>query len=140
MNKRDVFLVVGGDLRQTYLAEILAEKGKVYTLGLDKNFLSKKTIPLQTIDDMTESVNYLILPLPVTNDGVNVNTPLYDEKVSIYSLIPLLKHNAVVFGGKVGKESSIFTYKGFEVIDYLEREELTVLNAVPMALSKLPIF
>lgn len=137
MNKKDVFLIVGGDLRQTYLAEILAEKGKVYTLGLDKNVIGKKTIAIQTIDDITETVNYLILPLPVTNDGVNVNMPLYDEKVSLYSLIPLLKHNAVVFGGKVGKEASIFTYKGFEVVDYLEREELTVLNAVPIELYKL---
>jgi len=70
MNKKDVFLIVGGDLRQTYLAEILAEKGKVYTLGLDKNVIGKKTIAIQTIDDITETVNYLILPLPVTNDGV----------------------------------------------------------------------
>lgn len=139
MNKKDVFLIVGGDLRQTYLAEILAKNGKVYTLGLDKNVIGIKTIPLQTIDEIPELVDYLILPLPVTNDGVNVNMPLYDEKVSIYSLVPLLKHNSVVFGGKIGKESSIFTYKGFEVIDYLEREELTVLNAVPMVLYKLHI-
>ena len=130
----DVFLIVGGDLRQTYLAEILAKKGKVYTLGLDKNVIGKNTIPLKSIDDIEELVDYLILPLPVTNDGVNVNMPLCDDKVSLYSLIPLLKHNSVIFGGKVGKEASIFTYKGFEVIDYLEREELTVLNAVPIIL------
>jgi len=134
MNRKDVFLVVGGDLRQTYLAEILAENGKVYTLGLDKNVTSKKTIPVRMVEDIPEAVDYLVLPIPVTNDGVNVNTPLYDEKISLYSLIPLLKHNAVVFGGKVGKEASIFTYKGFEVVDYLEREELTVLNAIPMEL------
>ena len=121
MNKKDVFLIVGGDLRQTYLAEILAEHGRVYTFGLDKNFVSKKTVPVNSIEEVPETVDYLILPLPVTNDGVNVNMPFHSEKVSLYSLIPILNHNAVVFGGKVGKESAIFTYKGFEVVDYLER-------------------
>lgn len=138
MNKKSVFLVVGGDLRQTYLAEILAKTNKVYTLGLDKKIPCDKAISVKNIDDIDEKIDYLILPLPVTHDGVNVNMPFFDEKISLYSLIPLLNHNAVVFGGKVGKEASIFTYKGFEVIDYLEREELTVLNAVPTVLYKLP--
>ncbi len=131
MNKKLVFLVAGGDLRQNYLAAKLSETGKVYTLGLDKNVVMKNTFALPSIDDMPEAADYIIFPIPVTNDGVNVNMPLYDEKVSLYSFLPYLKHNAVVFGGKVEKESSIFTYKGFEVIDYLDREELTVLNAVP---------
>lgn len=131
MNNKDVFLIIGGDLRQTYLAEILAQKATVYTLGLDKNVTGKNLIVLNVIDDIPAPVDYIVLPLPVTNDGVNINMPFHSEKISLYSLIPYLKHNAVVFGGKVGKESSIFTYKGFEVIDYLEREELSVLNSVP---------
>ncbi len=131
MNNRDVFLIIGGDLRQTYLSEILAQNAVVYTLGIDNNAEGKKTIALKTLEEIPEPVDYIILPLPVTNDGVNINMPFYEEKISLYSLIPYLKHNAVVFGGKIGKESSIFTYKGFEVIDYLDREELTVLNAVP---------
>lgn len=145
MNKKDVFLVAGGDLRQSYLAKILATDAKVYTFGLDKNVTDKKIFPLESIDDLKESVNYVILPLPVTNDGVNINMPFYGEKVSLYSLIPFLKHNAVIFGGKIGKEAAIFSYKGFEVIDYLEREELTVMNAIPtsegaiqLAMEELP--
>lgn len=136
MNKKDIFLVAGGDLRQSYLANIIAQSSKVYALGLDKNVTDKSIITLDSIEDLKESVDYIILPLPVTNDGVNINMPFYNEKVSLYSLIPYLNHNAVIFGGKVGKESAIFTYKGFEVIDYLDREELTVLNAVPVVLPK----
>ncbi len=131
MNKKKVFLVAGGDLRQSYLANNLASDSKVYALGTDLYSLGESVINLDTIDDLKESVDYVILPLPVTNDGVNINMPFYGEKVSLYSLIPFLKHNSVIFGGKIGKEAAIFTYKGFEVIDYLEREELTVLNAVP---------
>jgi hypothetical protein len=136
MNRKDIFLVAGGDLRQSYLANIIVQSSKVYALGLDKNVTDKSIITLNSIEDLNERVDYVILPLPVTNDGVNINMPFYDEKVSLYSLIPYLNHNAVIFGGKVGKESAIFTYKGFEVIDYLDREELSVLNAVPIVLPK----
>lgn len=145
MNKKDVFLIAGGDLRQSYLAKNLALDATVYTLGLDENITDKKIIPLSSLDDLKGKTDYVILPLPVTNDGVNINMPYYDEKISLYSLIPFLNHNAVIFGGKVGKESAIFTYKGFEVIDYLEREELSVMNAVPtsegaiqLAMEELP--
>ncbi|MFA5658477.1 MAG: dipicolinate synthase subunit DpsA [Oscillospiraceae bacterium] len=131
MNKRPVFLVAGGDLRQNYLAGKLSETGKVYTLGLDKNAAVKGAFTLPSVEDIPEAVDYIVFPLPVTNDGVNVNMPFFEEKVSLYSFLPYLKHNAVIFGGKVEKEASIFTYKGFEVIDYLEREELTVQNAIP---------
>ncbi len=39
MNKQIAFLVVGGDLRQVYLAESLATNANInmYTIGLDKN-------------------------------------------------------------------------------------------------------
>lgn len=131
MNKKPIFLVVGGDLRQNYLAATLSKIGKIYTLGLDKNAAATDTIPIERIEDIPCAIDYVIFPLPVTNDGVNVNMPNCGEKISLYSFLPHLKQNAVVFGGKVEKEASIFTYKGFEVIDYLEREELTVLNAVP---------
>ncbi len=133
MDKKKVFLVIGGDLRQTYLCNILAESERVYEIGGKKSEMSQKVIGLDYIDEVPEQVDYLVLPIPVTNDGVNINMPYNEEKISLYSTIPFLKHNAVVFGGKIGTEGAIFTYKGFEVIDYLEREELSVMNAIPVA-------
>lgn len=139
MNKKAVYLIVGGDLRQIYLASILGENGKAYTLAVDENANCKNTIKLKALKELTENVDYLVLPIPITNDNVNVSTPYSKEQITLYSLVPYLKPNAVVFGGKFGKEAAIFTYKGFEVIDYLEREELSVMNAVPIVLYKLPI-
>lgn len=136
MDKKKVVLVIGGDLRQTYLCNMLAEKLRVYAIGCKKTETDDKVTQLDYIDEVPEQVDYMILPIPVTNDGVNINMPYNDEKISLYSTIPYLKHNAVVFGGKVGTEGAIFTYKGFEVIDYLEREELSVMNAIPVVLLK----
>lgn len=134
--KKKVILVAGGDLRQTYLCNILAKKATVYAIGCKRAELLEEVIPLDFIDEVPELVDYMILPIPITNDGVNINMPYSDEKISLYSTIPFLKHNAVVFGGKVGTEGAIFTYKGFEVIDYLSREELSVMNAIPVVFAK----
>lgn len=135
--KKFVFLAAGGDQRQSYLANRISEYARVYAYGLDKELLDEDIISIKDIDEIKEPVDYVVLPLPVTNDGVHINMPFLDKKISLYSLIPLLSHNAVIFGGKIEKEvAAIFTYKGFEVIDYLEREELTVLNAVPTVLTK----
>lgn len=130
-NKRKVILVIGGDLRQTYLCNILAQKAKVYAIGCRKAELSENIITFDSVEEIPEQVDYMILPISVTNDGVNINTPFLNEKISLYSTIPYLNKNAVVFGGKIGTEGAIFTYKGFEVIDYLNREELSVMNAIP---------
>lgn len=135
--KKFVFLATGGDQRQSYLANRISEYARVYAYGLDDELLDEDIITIKNIEDIKEPVDYVVLPLPVTNDGVHINMPMLDRKISLYSLIPLLSQNAVIFGGKIDKEvSAIFTYKGFEVIDYLEREELSVLNAVPTGFIK----
>ncbi len=126
-----IFLVIGGDLRQCFLCNKLIDFGTVYSFGLNKKELKKEIIALNSLSEFKEKADFLVLPIPVTNDEVNVNLIGIEEKLSIYSLIPLLKLNAVIFGGKFGKEASIFTYKGFEVVDYLEREELSVMNSIP---------
>ncbi len=145
MNKKLVYLVIGGDLRQSYLAKNFVQNNKVYSLGLVDEKVDDEIICLDSISDLEEKVDIIVLPLPVTNDGVNINIQTEIEKVSLYSILPCLNTNAVIFGGKIGSEAAIFNYKGFEVIDYLSREELSVLNAIPtcegaiaLAMEELP--
>ncbi len=128
---KKTFLTVGGDLRQSFLCNKLSEFGKIYALGLNDKELTQNVITLNSLEELDEKIDVLILPLPVTNDGVQVNISMKNINVSLYSLLPFLKPNTIVFGGKVGEEASIFTYKGIEVIDYLKREELSIMNAIP---------
>lgn len=135
MNKNKVILVAGGDLRQVYLAEILSNNNKVYALGFDKNIISSdQVIVIDSLMSFKERVDYIILPLPASNDGVMVNTPFFKYSIPLDNLISTIKDDGLVFGGKVSPMTEeIFSKKGIEVIDYLEREEMTVLNAVPTA-------
>lgn len=130
------YLVAGGDLRQLYLAKALARQGnKVYITCFDKAFeLDKHLIPVESPAEVGEPLDCIILPLPVTNDGFTVNTPLSHRELLLDDVLALAGRRTMIFGGKI--ESGFYAAckdRGLEAADYLEREEMAVLNAVPTA-------
>ncbi len=136
------YLVAGGDLRQLYLAKALAHRGsRVYITCFDEAFeLDKRLIPVDQLSQIDEKLDCIVLPLPVTNDGVTVNTPLSKKRLELETVLQKAVPSTVIFGGKVEKPFQTACFdRGLEVIDYLEREELAVLNAVPTAEGALEI-
>ncbi len=76
----------------------------------------------------------VIMGLPVTNDDITVRTPLYNEKIYFYDVLKAMKKEQMIIGGKITpKIKNLCRIYNIPVIDYFEREELTVLNAVPTA-------
>ena len=132
---KKTFLIAGGDLRFTTLADCLAQQHTVYAAGFDKTAMTSEKVCLENrIADMNVRVDYIVLPLPVSADGVTVNTPYSGSSLSIESLVPLIKENGVVFGGMIAPDiRRIFEDKGIAVEDYAKREEFAVLNAVATA-------
>lgn len=137
MNYKKNFLVAGGDLRQIYTAKTLAEEHNVYALGLSKEHLDSESENITVIDDpnrMPEKADHIILPLPASQNGILINAPYSSSELPLSMLTAYIKEDGVVFGGKFSAASKeIFTNSGIETIDYFEREELNVLNAVPTA-------
>jgi len=132
---KKTFFIAGGDLRQIYAAEKLSEFFSVCITGFDKNISipdtlrSEESIPLCAAPS-----DYLLLPTPVSSDDVMLNAPFSQNGISISKLVSTVKKDGIVFGGKISKNvKKIFTAEGIEVIDYLDREEFSVLNAVPTA-------
>ena len=79
-------------------------------------------------------MDYIVLPLPVSTDGVMVNAPFCRQCIPLNSLTTVLKDGGIVFGGKFNNASrKIFANSRIDTIDYFDREELNVLNAVPTA-------
>lgn len=134
MSKKNVFLVVGGDLRQVYTAKKLAENNKVYAAGFDSYPADDNVIQVDHKLELPESVDYIILPLPASQNGVFVNAPFCRNNIPLSGLVTLLKSDGIVFGGKIDASTmKIFNKCGIKTVDYFEREELNVLNAVPTA-------
>lgn len=132
---KKTLLTAGGDLRQIYAAEKLCNNFSVYVTGFDKNIVTPKNISYyDNLTMISRRVDYLLLPMPVSTDGIMLNTPFCKNNIPINQLISSVNENGIVFGGKVDENvKSIFATSGLEVIDYLSREEFSVLNAVPTA-------
>ena len=133
MNK--TFLIAGGDLRFAALADVLANHDRVYAVGFDRTAaLPDKVKNIDSASSMPERVDCLVLPLPVSADGVTVSTPFSGKSISLESLTHTIKENGIVFGGMISPEvEELFRQKGITVVDYSKREEFAVLNAVATA-------
>jgi len=132
---KKIFLIAGGDLRFATLAGRLADLYTVYAVGFDRNVaVSEKVRLIDRITDMNVRADYIVLPLPVSADGVTVSTPYSGRSLSLESLVPVIKEDGVVFGGMIASDiKKIFEDKGIAVADYAKREEFAVLNAVATA-------
>ncbi|MCL2053286.1 MAG: dipicolinate synthase subunit DpsA [Oscillospiraceae bacterium] len=126
------YLIAGGDLRYVTLAEALAGKNSVYAAGFDKNVIfSKKVTLIKSLASLKERVDYIILPIPATNDGVTVNTPFSGNSIPLGGLTSIIKEGGIVFGGRITEEmNALFKSCGIKVEDYSAREEFAVMNAV----------
>ncbi|GHV11816.1 dipicolinate synthase subunit A [Clostridia bacterium] len=128
--------VVGGDLRQLYAAEELAQQGfECAAFGFDN---CKKEIRLATrtirLEDAIRFSEAIILPLPYSTDNIHLNTPLSKNEIHLGDLFSLFTPGQIIAGGKFDDTAaSLAKERGVTLADYYDREDLAVLNAVPTA-------
>lgn len=139
--------IIGGDLRIAKLAEMYAkENNTIYTYGLEKyfehNMKHENIILCNNIEDAITNSNYIISAMPFTKDKINVNSPFAKDKINIEELKnKILKSDErkVFFAGGIPQEYYVIQEKteqedrpdNKQLIDLLEIEELTILNAIP---------
>ena len=126
--------VLGGDLRAVATAKKLTRRGHAVTLcGFSESDSYPRAARLcPSFKKAVSDADVLLLPLPVTRDGINIFCPL-DRSLSVKLEDidgQILKPNAVIFGGNIPHEfKSRLTGSGFCVFDYLEDPSLALLNA-----------
>lgn len=126
--------VIGGDLRQAHLANKLAQDGFVVSaFCLEKDVYLGDGIQLgENAKKVIGTSDVIILPLPVTTDKVTVNAPFSEHKLSVREVLTSAKKGALILGGMIDIDMHTKGEQlGLTLIDYLEREELAVMNAVP---------
>ena len=128
--------VVGGDMRQGKLAELLADDGHtVHTYALEK------LGPLAGVqaEESLEGVSLadcVVLPLPVAGEGSMLNTPMSAQQRPLAWVLDALRPQQTICAGMVGAEAAeLAANRGLTLHDYFAREELAVANAVPAALA-----
>ena len=138
--------VVGGDLRQAKLAELLRNDGHtVHTYALD---CSPEPVPEAETDLAgAELADYVVLPLPTAGEGGMLNAPLSALSHPLSQVLDALRPGQILCAGRVDPGTKAMAEeRGLVLHDYFAREELAVANAVPtveggiqIAMEELPI-
>lgn len=126
--------VLGGDNRQIYLAESLVRDGyEVCACGFEQAEFSVG-VQKTSLEELTDACGIIILPLPVTIDGVTLKAEYSDGRILLDDAFAEKMRGKRVFGGMMDRlYSTSEIWQEIDSADYYTRGEFTVKNAVPTA-------
>ncbi len=129
------FTVIGGDMRMVSLAMALEEEGhEICTFALDNAPEGTVKCCGLTAKLASTGADCIILPLPVVNTRGKLNAPLSAFTHDPYEIIKQLPDGCLVCAGRPDEKLINLAAKlPLELVDYFQREELVVLNALATA-------
>ena len=139
MNMR--YTVVGGDDRQAYLANLLTRDGhQVICSGMENSTIVSREIKAKPLPEAVLAADIVVLPLPATRDGVTINANNSYTRLYLAEVFDNLQDGVIAVGGMLdGKLTEAAEARGIVIYDYLKREEMSILNAIPTAEGALEI-
>ena len=125
--------VAGGDPRQAALAELLADDGhSVHTYALERGE-RMRCEPSMAGADRADCV---VLPLPAAGPDGKLNAPLAGSGHELAEVLDALRPGQLVCAGMAGEDlKRMAAERDLVLRDYFAREELAVLNSIPVALA-----
>jgi len=138
MNKKLKISFIGGDLRQIRVINSFAECGnQVNIYGFEEcsdTEFDNGVIKAETAEKAIGDSDIVILPLPYRVGSDMINAPFSKEKIYLSDIVKKLKSEQILFVGKTDEQiTALSELYNIHLIDYMEREELAVLNAIPTA-------
>ena len=123
-------MIIGGDKRFEYVEQYLSENGfEVSPCRSETELLSE-----------AENSKTVVLPLPVTRDGVYINMKSANPQISLKTLISAIKKGDAVIGGIVKPDLKVaLEERGAAVFDYYDGEMINE-NAVLTAKALPEVF
>ena len=132
MISNEKFGIIGGDLRQIYLAKKLQkDKNEVFVCGFE-NFVDFDKLKLKSlkISDLISSSKYIILPVPASRNKKVINAPFSNSDIVLSEKLFSNLKNKVVFAGIVSSLIEYVKPSGLHIRDYYQREDFLIPNAL----------
>ena len=131
------FAIIGGDLRTIKLAQKLAEDGnEAYTYGLEQAEDLKNMPNIYFAESLKEAIQFAdiaIGPIPFSSNGVEINTPFSNKKITVRECMHALNAKVLIAGNLAPEVYELANDEYVEIIDIMKREELAVLNTIATA-------
>lgn len=131
MNKK--IAVIGGDVRQLYLAREFLKKGYTVTVfGIDIPRLDENDnlIYSKNLSEATENALMAVLPLPFSRDKITLNAPSSTETIFLSDIYTYCSKIPYIAAGLPDTESKNKLSGKSLLIDYATREDFTLKNAL----------
>lgn len=135
--------VLGGDLRQSVVCSLFAKQNIECAVwgveGFDTEYHGNNIVRSADWKGALGEAEALILPLPLTTDGVRLNLGRSCLRADMYvprltEIIQSVSKSCVILAGKVPTNIKRFaTENNVNMVDYYESEEFQIKNAVPTA-------
>ena len=132
MISNEKFGIIGGDLRQIYLAKKLQkDKNEVFVCGFE-NFVDFDKLKLKSLkmSDLISSSKYIILPVPASRNKKLINAPFSNADIVLSEKLFSNLKNKVVFAGIVSSLIEDVKPSGLYIRDYYQREDFLIPNAL----------
>lgn len=140
MPGNDVIAIIGGDLRQIYMADLLIKKDfNIVTYGLDKKNLEGKGLDIpwkkaKSLKNVINTGNIIIGPIPVTRDHSLIYTKEGKKDLKIATLTEELHKGQIFIGGNIPSSvSSACVEKEIPYYDLMKNNEVAILNSIATA-------
>lgn len=138
MNRKTVLLAAGGDERFVGLVQLLAKNPSytVYAIGFGSRLAEVPGVRnLSQLSELRQQPDRLVLPLPLSQDGVHLKAPFHTgTPILLRYLLDLCHRDTVIFCGKAGEGfKAECKERGLRLVDYMDDEAFTVKNAAATA-------
>ena len=137
--------ILGGDKRQLVVADCLSKRYECAMWGFaslwgtaDEKYM-QNTIRCADWESAVKCAEAVILPLPISRDGVRLSCPLAssvgeESCVRLTEICEKMSVGSVLLGGMIPPSLKRFAAEhGIKTFDYYDSEELQIKNAVPTA-------
>lgn len=126
MSENKGITVLGGDVRLITAAKLFSNKITVFCYGWGNAVVPDGVIPCPDLNNALDHGRIILLGIPATVDGTNVNAPLCKEKIRLEILTDLLPCDTVVCGGMLPE---VLKNRFVNSIDYNNDEHFQYQNA-----------
>lgn len=127
------YAVIGGDLRQVYLAEELAAHGSLVTYyGLAK--FPNNCAKAKSLKDALETSRCIIGPIPFSKNGSQLNLNIMESTPSLNDLLGMMETGQSFFAGCIPDAfMEGASAKGVHICDIMKNNSLAIYNTIATA-------
>lgn len=131
MEKNISFLFLGGDERQLYASDKLKKSGYKTAAACFEKYCGSVDFEKEYLIN-AKDYDAIVLPLPLTRDGENLNAPFAETETDFTLLSQAVGKGKIIFGGKMPVNIREL-FEGNKIYDCYSRDDFQLFNAVPTA-------